>query len=267
MVSEIHKIAFVVGAGAVENAWQPIIEIIKAASGIKVNADGANSYLARLVYLMRFYSTGTFPDAEKQSETVIGKVNTFKVKISEALRNAQTIKQIKSRQELKDILNRFVFSETNKSVLISTNWDTVIDTAINEIGESNHPRQGSYIETFHIHGSIKSPSSLYLPSEIVREPYRTKDDDTSMGTIHGTAWRTIEECTKTILYGLSLDPLDAELSQTLAVGWSSPNLREIVIINPEHEKVAHRVKLLLDTRYPAEVTGYSPDNLKTMHKY
>jgi hypothetical protein len=267
MKSDFDKIAFIVGAGAVENAWLPILETIKNTCGYEVDSDGANCFLTRLVYLMRFYASSTSSDVKAHYQTMTENVNELKKEISEALFAAQKNKQLKARKEFKNILYKFIFSNTHKSVLITTNWDTVIDNAINELGESNNPVQGSKIESLHIHGSINSPNGLYLPSEVVREPYRSEKDDMAMGSLHGTIWRTIEDCNKTVLYGLSLDPLDAELSQTLAAGWSSPNLKEIIIINPEHKKISQRVKLLLDQRYPAKIYGYSPTNLNEKHEY
>lgn len=265
--SEAEKIAFVVGAGAVENAWAPVLTVFENILGHKIDADGANSFFARLVYLMRFYATGTFPNAKEYSQSFTTQVNEIKSQICEALSLAEKNKQIKARKELKDILNKFVFSNVNQAVLITTNWDTVIDNTINELGESNHPKSGSDIQSLHIHGSIKSPNGLYWPSEVVREPYRTSEEDMEMGSLHGTVWRAIEECHRTILYGLSLDPLDAELLQTLAAGWSSPNLKEIIIINPEHKKISQRVRLLLDERYPAKISGYSPSDLANRYEY
>jgi hypothetical protein len=261
------KIAFVVGAGAVENAWQPVVNVLRDHAKQDLDSNGANFFFARLIYLMRFYATGTFAGAEKATQKHIEYVNTLKIDIANALREAEISKKIKTRKEFKEILYRFVFSDVHTSVLITANWDTVIDNVINELGESNYPHEGSNIESFHIHGSINSPNTIYLPSEVVREPYRTKKEDSEMGTSHGILWRALEDCTKTILYGLSLDPLDAELCQILAAGWSSPNLKEIHIINPNHLCVAKRVKLLLDSRYPAKILGYMPNNLTQPVEY
>jgi hypothetical protein len=265
--SSIEKIAFIVGAGAVENAWQPILKLFEDALGHKIDADGANCRFARLVYLMRFYATGTSPDAKKYLKGLSEEVLNMKAEIANALIFAEQNGQIKARKELKDILYKFIFAPMHKSVLITTNWDTVIDNAINILGETNHPKSGSDIESIHFHGSVNEPHTLYLPSEVVKEPYRSDKDDKELGSLHGTVWQTLEQCTKTILYGLSIDPLDAELSQTLAAGWSSPNLKEVIIINPDHKKVSQRVKLLLDERYPAKITGYSPSNLNEKYEY
>ena len=71
----------------------------------------------------------------------------------------------------------------------------------------------------------------------------------------------LRNANRSVLYGISLDPLDAELNQTLASGWLSANMKEIIIVNPQHDKVAKRVKLLLEKIHPIKVVGYHPDNL------
>ncbi|WP_409415732.1 hypothetical protein [Flavobacterium sp. PS2] len=51
-----NNIVIIVGAGAVENAWNPVINAIKTFTDLTVDADGANGFFARLIYLLRFYS-------------------------------------------------------------------------------------------------------------------------------------------------------------------------------------------------------------------
>jgi len=263
----MERIVFFTGAGAVENAWQPILTALEKDVGFEIDADGANCFLASLVYLLRFYSTGTFPDVDKHSKIFFEGVNKVKSKISEALLFAENNKQIRAQKELKDILFKFIFSTDNQATFVTTNWDTVINNAINEYRKSNYPKDDINIQFIHLHGCVKSPKSLYLPSEVVREPYRSFNDDEEMGRLHLEVSRAIELSNKTILYGLSLDPLDAELSITLEAGWSSPNLREIILINPDHKKISQRVKLLLDSKYPAKIIGYSPSNLEDKYEY
>ncbi len=263
----MEKIAFITGSGAVENAWVPILTALKGDAEYNIDSDGANCFFARLVYLMRFYATGTFPDAKEHAQICLKMVKDIKAKISCSLLLAEEKKQIRARKELDTILNKFIFSEVHESFFITTNWDTVIDTAIEEHIKSNFPFYTSNIQFLHLHGCITHPQSLYLPSEVIREAYRSSEEDIEMGALHGAAWSTIEQCNKTILYGLSLDPLDAELSHTLSVGWSSPNLKEIIIINPDHKKVSQRIKLLLDSRYPAKIIGYSSFHLNEKFEY
>ncbi|NVN94014.1 MAG: hypothetical protein HXX18_01895 [Bacteroidetes bacterium] len=268
MIQHSEKIAFVFGAGAVENAWKPIIKILEKPFPNISDADSANCFLARFIYLMRFHASGTSPNSEEALKGMNEDFTEMKKGICLALIDAEKNKIIKPREELGGILHKFIFSNSsNGCVFISTNWDNVVDNYINKIGECDYPIGGSDIIVHHIHGSIVSPNDLYFPSEVVRESYRSKKQDFEMGNLHGTIWKILEDCNKTILYGLSLDPLDAELSQTLAAGWSSENLKEIIVINPDHKKISKRVKLLLDPRFPAKVTGYHPQDLNRTFNY
>ncbi|OOQ61911.1 SIR2 family protein [Mucilaginibacter pedocola] len=261
------KIAFIVGAGAVENAWLPIIKALQPFYKQELNGDAAYCFLARLVYLVRFSATNTYDGAKERAIEAVAYFNKLKQAMARELKIAQRSGLLRTRKEFKDILYKFIFSEHHQAILITTNWDKVIDHKINELGESNYPYSGSDIQTYHIHGDFDEPQEMYLPSEIVAEAYRTKSENEKMGSLHSSIWRTLEECNISVLYGLSLDPLDAELSQTLTAGWSSPNIREIIIIDPDHAKVANRVKFLTDDRYPVKIVGYHPADLDTPVHY
>jgi hypothetical protein len=263
MEENFDNVVLLVGAGAVENAWQPVIHVMQQEYNIEFDVDCANSMFARLVYLTRFMHT-EHPD---QFERFIGDVNKIKNEICRHLAIAQQANFIKPRKELQDILDKFVFVKNHKIAVLSTNWDTVIDNAMNTFGHSNQPGSGKNINTYHLHGSILSPKGLYLPSEIARESYRNTQEDSQMKTIHTTAAQTIAKCNKLILYGLSLDPLDAELCQTMASVDYASNIKEIIIINPDHKRVAKRVKLLMDSQDKVEINGYSPEDLDTKIKY
>jgi len=79
---------------------------------------------------------------------------------------------------------------------------------------------------------------------------------------HGRVWKNLEVANRVILYGLAIDPLDAELGQTLAAGWSNSNLEEVFIVNPHHSVVAHRVNLLLGNRRDVRVIGLNAETLE-----
>lgn len=261
----IHEIdeqpltTLIVGAGAVENAWDPIIKVVREfiPDNVDIAADIANCFFARLIYLMRFNATLNVKENSCEYRDGITRLyNQIKTEISLSLSTSQDNKTIKSRGELNLILSKFISG--GNVVTINTNWDTVIDDVINSLYMNNN---GEDIVVHHLHGSIKIPNLMYLPSEIVREPYRDKDDDIQLGLSHGAAWRAIENSTKLLLYGISLDPLDAELIQTVAVGISSPKLKKIIIINPDYYKVMQRVKALVDPRFPKSIECYVPSNL------
>lgn len=262
------NITFIVGAGAVENAWNPVIRAINKTEDIETNGDGANFLFARYIYLLKFYSTiakaGKHPE---MFEIMKSNISVLKNNIADELKKAQNSGEIKPRENFKEIVDKFVMSRVDRAYLVTTNWDNVIDLEINKLYRSNNPDTNFNIESFHIHGSIDSPNELYLPSEITQEIYRTKEEEIKLGSNHGSLISLLEKGNRTILYGISLDPLDAELNQTLGAGISSPNIEEIIIINPSHEIVANRVKLLLDKRYPAKLLAYHPNDLSKKIEY
>ena len=262
------NVNFIVGAGAVENAWAPVIKAIKETLRIETNGDGANFLFARYIYLLKFYaklsSKGDYAD---YLDGMKSNISILKQNIANELIKAQNTGEIKAQKNFKEIVNKFVSSNLDKALLVSTNWDEIIDIEINKLFCSNHPKPNSKIESFHIHGSVKTPEEIYLPSEITQENFRTEDEENKMGSNHANLMSFLEKGNRTILYGISLDPLDAELIQTLAAGWSTSNIEEIIIVNPSHEKVAKRVKLMINERYPAKIYGYDPNNLDLKIEY
>lgn len=268
MIVKGKIVTLVVGSGAVENAWNPVIRAINKTFKIKTNVDGANFLLARNVYLLRFYSTmaqrGHYPE---MLEIMKSNISVLKQNISSELKKAQNNGELKPRANFREVVNKFISSNIDKALLVTTNWDEVIDNSINKIYRSNNPTPNSDIECYHIHGNINSPSELYLPSEIIQENYRTIGQEMKLGKDHSSFMSALQRGNITVLYGISLDPLDDELNQTLSAGWSSPNLEEICIVNPSHEKVAERVKLLLNERYPAKIIAYNPNDLKNRIEY
>lgn len=262
------NIILVVGAGAVENAWNPVIRAVNRTLNINTDADGANFLFARHIYLFRFYAKVASNGSYKEFLDIMkSNISILKENIANELKSAQKNGEIRPRRNFKEIVEKFVTPDIDKAFLVSANWDEVIDKEINRLYSSNYPRPNSQIECFHIHGSIHSPEELYLPSEITQENYRTWDEESRMGRNHESLMSLLHGANRIVLYGISLDPLDAELNQTLAAGWASPKIEDIIIVNPSHEKVAKRVKLLLDPRYPAKITGYGPNDLGTGIEY
>ncbi len=95
-------------------------------------------------------------------------------------------------------------------MLVTTNWDTVVPTALSRI--VNRTMKG-IIRPRHIPGSIEDEATLYLPTEMTKEPYRSKAEEQRHGQNYGSVWRGLEGAHRAIVYGLSLSPLDADLGQ------------------------------------------------------
>lgn len=256
--------ALIVGAGAVENGWNPVLRALREQFPMDLTADGANTHLARAVYLLRWWSTDQTEHGKKCFAETLNYFNKTKATIVSELQLSQKTGEIRARAALSTILDKFIVPNPGRFILLSTNWDHVVETAVHKHLD---PHFRCSINTIHIHGSIDDQSTMYFPTEVTKEPYRSPKEEIAIGTVHGTAWRTLETATKAIIYGLSLSPLDAELCQILACGFASNKLKEILIINPHPTDVAHRVNVLLDRRFKVSVFGTTPDNLDAQINY
>ena len=254
------KIALITGAGAVEGAWDPILKALVPFHDFPLSADGANSFLTSLIYQLRWCAL-TQEIGEENKQSLVDKLEIFRrVKDSmiAELKKAERKGAIKPRPILEKILLELVIKYSPYMILISTNWDSVVPDSVAKIFEKH---SCEWCGPIHLHGDTKKLSTMYLPSEITKEPYRKNKDEQMLGSIHTTALLLLEHAHRVIVYGLSIDPLDAELGQTLAAGWSNHNLDEIFIVNPDHKLVAHRVNLLLDRRRDVRVIGLNPETL------
>lgn len=257
-----NKVAIITGAGAVENAWSPILTILRPMSPFQVDADVANCFLARSIYLLRAYSKYSDDKSVENLKTELDLVKTLKELICESINHDQKLGILKVRKEFKKILYRFVFSDPENSFgLITTNWDTTVDKEADEIVKSHYINIDN-AKCFHIHGSIESPDRLYLPSETSYENYRADEENKIHGYNHYLTLKFLQEANRIILYGLSLDPLDAELNQILKSAFTtSPNLQEIIIINPDYNKIRNRVMVLLYPKNHIKIKCFEPENL------
>jgi hypothetical protein len=252
----------VVGAGAVRNAWDPVLRALRHYHGFDVTPDGANSFLARLVYLLRWHAT--VPGPEKQHLEVFP--TTYRdvcQKIRAELRLAQEKGELRVHPEFTSVVRRFL-NRGSRFAVINTNWDTVVDKALSSLLGAD---ERSGVEAAHLHGSVWNDSPLYLPSELMREPYRQSNEYNFLGGLHLGAMNTLDRARRVVLYGVSISPLDAELCQTLASGWDNPTLESIEIVVPDHEVVAHRANLMLDLSRGVQVRGYDPRALHAKTNY
>ena len=254
----------IVGAGAVQNAWNPVLRALQPSFPMPLTADGANTHLARMIYLLRWWSSDSSDFGRKMLSETLAHFNEVKTEIASEIIFGQKTGELRARDSLTAIVDKFIIPTGGRFILLSTNWDTVVETAIHAHLDRDYK---CAINSIHIHGRAEDPRLMYFPTEVTKEPYRSKAEDVSIGTLHGTAWRTLETATRVIVYGLSLSPLDAELGQILACGWATKKLKEIIVINPSHEEVAHKVNVLLDRRFSVAVVGMSPDDLNHRFDY
>ena len=256
--------ALIVGAGAVQNAWRPVLRALQPYFPMPLTSDGANTHLARMIYLLRWWGCVDTDLGRKMLSETLAHFNEVKASIASEIIFSQKSGEIVKRDSLTAIVDKFIVPTAGRFILLSTNWDSVVETAIYDHLNQDY---NCAINAIRIHGRADDPSRMYFPTEVTKEPYRSKEEDKAIGTIHGAAWQTLETASRAIVYGLSLAPLDAELCQILACGWASKKLKEIIVINPSHEEVAHRVNVLLDRRFRISVYGMSPDDLDNRLDY
>ena len=262
MVNTQNKIAMIVGAGAVENAWEPIINLFRLINGNDTDADSANFLFAKSICALRLYSKSPKGSIQLNEEREL--VNIMKELICEALTQAQQTGMLKPRKEFEAILNKFVFEDPNNLIgFVSTNWDTIIDNEADRLVKERFKDIGS-AKVFHIHGSIEAHEHIYLPSETSMENYRSEEENDNVGYSHFTTYQFLSEANVIILYGLSLDPLDAELSLLLNGTLNTSNaIQEVIIINPECHKIRKRVKIIIFPRTDITIRCFKPENLET----
>ena len=64
MATTQNKIAILVGAGAVENVWEPVLCCFRPINGHETDADTANFLFAKIICALRLYSKS--PKGAKQ---------------------------------------------------------------------------------------------------------------------------------------------------------------------------------------------------------
>jgi hypothetical protein len=252
-------VALIVGAGAVNNAWEPVRRALRPFVGDDLTSDMANAHLTRLVYLMRWFNSGrvTGEHSANAKDHCANLYSQVCAEIRSELIASEKSKELTTRPELSAVMDRFVLPGLRDLMVVNTNWDTIADKAVERHLLRTHD---GVLSALHVHGCASLDEPLFLPSEITQEPYRSAAEDMAIGTMHGSIMSGVEKADRVVIYGLSLDPLDAELSQILESGWRNPNLRIIHIVNPDHELVAGRVRLLVhDDR--VDIVGHDPSAL------
>ena len=256
--------ALVVGAGAVENAWAPVLRALQSYHDFPLTADGANAFLARAVYLLRWWASDNSDRGRNELEKLMALLAQMRNAICAELVLAQKANEIRVRREFASIVDAMLIQHNTEFMLVTTNWDDVVGNALSSYLNRTVDCK---VLPLHIHGSIRDAHTLYLPTEVTKEPYRSREEEKAIGGLHGSIWRGLERAHRVVIYGLSLSPLDAELGQTLACGFSNNNLKEVCIVAPDHEQIAHKVNLLLDRKREIAIKGYEPCNLGKAHDY
>ena len=261
-IDKKQSVAIFVGAGAIKNAWAPIIKAVQPPYfKEELSTDGANCGLARLVYNLRWFSHNPGSGLDKCKQIL----ESAKSRICEEIKIAQQNKEIAIRDEFSNLIDQIIQSDCTRLMIVSTNWDTIAEDSVNSI-PMIQSRFGKIVAA-HIHGVYLDPQNIYLPTEIVEEPYRAENERKILGGMHASVVQAMTVAQTIIIYGLSISPLDAELTQIIAACCSHPNIRAVKIVDPCHKLVAERVNLLITYPTKISVEGYSPNDLNISKDY
>ena len=223
------------GSGAVRNSWVPVNRALAETFGFVPAADGGNLAFATLVFQLRWLHTPK-PKAKMLPKAVaafreqrLREFNKLRAQIARELDMAVGGGELVVRPEL-EMIERSYFTDGIQRV-ITTNWDGTIDARL------------PHADICHLHGHVENSNTLYLPSESVEEPYREVDERQYLRDRIAHAFSLLDEKTHhLVIWGLSLSPLDVELS--ILLGEALPGWREcrVTVIDPRPRDVAERVR-------------------------
>jgi len=112
---------------------------------------------------------------------------------------------------------------------------------------------------FHIHFGLDAADLMLLPGERIHEPYRTPEEVSELEKMM-SSWSVFDTSERIVVYGHSLDPMEAELRTILHLALSE-STGEIVVANLREEipRVTARLRPLLPQgdgwRISSEIVG------------
>ncbi|MBD1427902.1 hypothetical protein [Sphingobacterium arenae] len=107
MAIQQNKIAILIGAGAVQNAWGPVLSCFRLINGAETDSYTANFLFAKSICALRLYSKSLKGMAQLNEERDM--VNAMKEIVGLSLKNAQQNGTLKPREEFESILNNLLF--------------------------------------------------------------------------------------------------------------------------------------------------------------
>lgn len=232
---------FLVGNGAIQGGWEPIKRAIQETFG-KCPEQEPNFAFASLTHQLRWLKyqaqkrDNRFKDAFNSR---LYKYNKLKCSISNEILKAAQSGLMTVHNEFALALDRFSYGHTE---IATTNWDLLLEQYLNS----------TVSRIIYVHGNVKNPESLYLPTENIVEQYRHENDESELHSFTaGHLLSVLQNTDRLIIYGLSLSPLDVELALLLVDGFHNTNLpSEVVVIDLNPALIVERLHYLGITKIP-----------------
>ncbi len=267
LVSDINTV-FLVGSGAIENAWPPVcaaIDEVSPHSGVGNDPDAANFWFSQFVQRRRLLATinkmtdeqlsaqmGSNDPQRTASVRRLTKEKMDDLRDDDARLKSTIARNLKNDSvTLRMDFRRAASAFKGSAAFVTTNWDLAIERALKEVGID--PKV-----VVHLHGHVDEPKWMLLPSELPEEPYRSPAEVAQMAK-YQRRWAFFNAAKRIVVYGLSLSPLDASVAHALGMGLDEPksgSAGEIIVMNcgkEETARVAKRVRMTCLPKWPWKV--------------
>lgn len=237
------EVVLLLGAGAVEDSWNPVLKALEGRVPSPTK-DAPNVYFATLVYRLRWLhgmsvAQGISVDARRSYSSALGEaLNEYQSVTTGIAQCIQDWDGNKLRPEAALLSQRLLRPRSERFHIASTNWDFSAGDLLDDSADG-----GGSVD--YIHGTYDV--GLYLPGEIVAEPYR---GPANLSEFNASSRRTVlalRDASRLILYGLSVSPLDGELGFILqsAHGQRRAPFEEVIIVDPYHQAVVANLRVHL----------------------
>lgn len=240
---------WLVGNGAVTNGWAPVRRAMLKV-GHKVPPEDENFVFAEWVFLGRWLAKKAKDPKQpgprrhklqQKLEWWRNEMRRLRDAISRELELAEREGEVTLRPHVSAVARQFP-----PAAVITTNWDMTLAPFV----------QGWQADLVSLHGDRRRSNILYLPTETIEEPYREDDDHEELGSRVGRAMRLLQDATDLVVFGLSLSPLDAELSVAVRDGFhGTDNPKRVRVIDANPNPVVGRLRYLLSDRIVGVAVG------------
>jgi len=278
MIDRIDSV-FLFGTGIVCGAWEPVLRALAKKYGTNLGRDAKGQDVAtRWLGLHGINTPGKPPDLQLANWVFGVRVNSARIVASLGSPRDPKVKRANDdmRVELLD-LKKTIARELNaaqdsgetrlregpvaaavldagegSTAMLTTNWDLTLERWIRASLPGTKPK------VLHVHGSIKRPSAMLLPGEVLNEPHRALADNKYLNNTYVDAMGHFAYAKRVYLVGLGLSAPDAALGAALNEGlqvWirkaGKDASGEVVVVNLQKEmkRITGQVCMLIPDRW------------------
>jgi hypothetical protein len=232
MKTEPYQTVFIIGNGVIKGGWPLFREAVQTGLGGEAYGNAPLHPIAAITFVLRVLAQKNKFE-EKGFKEQLGFINAIRTNIFENFSKKDRLKLLITPK--KDFVEKL---KIGKTVILTTNYDTLLEDY--------------YLSTGHLivslHGNVRDAASIYLPTEVVHEPYLNGADE-SRGYIsltHRVAIEALEHAERVVIWGSSLEVYDAELCVLISESHRTEKgkRRSYIVVDPSREPVKRLNSLL-----------------------